>query len=69
MAASLRLVILLFLCVLFIIISTSKFKFHPFLVLLFAGLGFGLFSGMPLTNIVKSINGGTIGYIGTVIAA
>ena len=66
------LIILLLVSVLFIVISTSKYHFHPFLALLFAGIGFGLFSGMPLGDIVKSINdgfGGTIGSIGIVIIA
>ena len=66
------LIILLLVSVLFIVISTSKYHFHPFLALLFAAVGFGLFSGMPLGEIVKSINdgfGGTIGSIGIVIIA
>jgi GntP family gluconate:H+ symporter len=40
--------------------------------LLFAALAFGLFTGMPLPKIAKSINdgfGGTLGYIGIVIVA
>ncbi len=66
------LIILLLISILFIVISTSKFHFHPFLALLFAAVGFGLFSGMPLPDIVKSINdgfGGTLGSIGIVIIA
>ncbi|UCH14664.1 MAG: GntP family permease [Bacteroidales bacterium] len=66
------LVVILVLCILFIIASSTKFKLHPFLALLFACLGFGLFTGMPLPEIVQSINegfGGTIGYIGIVIIA
>jgi GntP family gluconate:H+ symporter len=66
------LIILLLISILFIVISTSKFHFHPFLALLFAAVGFGLFSGMPLPDIVKSINdgfGGTLGNIGIVIIA
>ncbi len=66
------LIILLLACILFIIISTTKFKLHPLLALLLAAIGFGLFSGMPLIEIVKSVNGGfgnTIGYIGIVIVA
>jgi len=67
-----RLIILLVLAVLFIIISTTRFKLHPFLALLFATIGFGLFAGMPLGNLIESINSGfgnTIGYIGIVIVA
>jgi GntP family gluconate:H+ symporter len=58
--------------VLVIVVSTSKFKIHPFLALIFTAILFGLFSGMPLDKIVESINlgfGGTIGQIGIVIIA
>jgi len=66
------LIILLLVSVLFIVVSTSKYNFHPFLALLFAAIGFGLFSGMPLTNLARSINDGfgqTLGSIGIVIIA
>lgn len=66
------LIVLLLISILFIVISTSKFHLHPFLALLFAAVGFGLLSSMPLPEIVKSINGGfggTIGSIGIVIIA
>ena len=66
------LIILLLLSIAFIVVSTSKFHFHPFLALLFASVGFGLCAQMPLGDIVKSINdgfGGTIGSIGIVIIA
>jgi len=66
------LILLLLISVLFIVISTVKFHFHPFLALIFAAVGFGLFARMPLPEIVKSINGGfggTIGSIGIVIIA
>lgn len=65
-------VLLLLFSILFIVISTTKFKLHPFLALILAAIGFGLFSGMPLAQIVKSVNAGfgnTIGYIGIVIVA
>jgi len=65
-------IILLLISVLFIVISTSKFHLHPFLALLFTAVGFGLCAQMPLPEIVKSINGGfggTIGSIGIVIIA
>jgi GntP family gluconate:H+ symporter len=64
--------LLLLLSILFIVLSTTKLRLHPFLALLFASLGFGLFSGMPLDIIVESINsgfGGTLGHIGIVIIA
>ncbi|MDX1284278.1 MAG: GntP family permease [Draconibacterium sp.] len=66
------LVLVLLACVFFIVISTTKFKLHPFIALILAAIGFGLFSGMPLNEIIQSVNGGfgnTIGYIGIVIVA
>jgi GntP family gluconate:H+ symporter len=66
------LIILLFVSVFFIVISTCKFQLHPFLALLFAAVGFGLFARMPLAGIVSAINqgfGDTIGSIGIVIIA
>jgi GntP family gluconate:H+ symporter len=63
---------LLLLAILFIIFGTAKLKMHPFLVLLIAAFGFGIGSGMPLNDVVASVNkgfGGTIGYIGIVIIA
>jgi GntP family gluconate:H+ symporter len=66
------LIVLLLISVLFIVVSTCKFQLHPFLALLFAAIGFGLCSRMPLPEIVKSINNGfgeTIGSIGIVIIA
>src|SRR5574344_922326 len=64
------LIILLLVAIIFIVISTTKFKLHPFLALLFAAIGFGLFSGMPLSEIITSVNNGfgnTVGSIGIVI--
>ena len=66
------LIVLLFVSVLLIVVSTSRYRFHPFLALLFVAVFFGLLSGMPLSTIVESINegfGGTIGQIGIVIIA
>ena len=66
------LIIVLLACILFIVISSTKFKIHAFLALLFAALAFGLLTGMPLTLIVQSLNtgfGNTLGYIGIVIVA
>ncbi len=67
------LILLLILTIVFIIISTSVFKWHPFLSLIMAAFGFGIFSGtMSLTDVVSAVNGGfgnTIGYIGIVILA
>jgi GntP family gluconate:H+ symporter len=65
-------IIVLIVCILFIVFSSARFRIHPFLALLFAALGFGLLTGMPLPEIVQSINtgfGNTLGYIGIVIVA
>ncbi|MEW6234022.1 MAG: GntP family permease [Candidatus Omnitrophota bacterium] len=67
-----RLGLLLAASVIFIILGTAKFKLHPFLVLLLTAFGFGVCSGMPLAELVKSVNGGfgdTVGKIGIVIIA
>lgn len=64
------LLLLLFLSVVFIIVSSTKLNLHPFLSLLLAAILYGLFSGMPLDLIIQSINegfGGTLGGIGLVI--
>ncbi|PID92277.1 MAG: gluconate transporter [Bacteroidetes bacterium] len=66
------LLLLLFVAVVLIVVSTSRFRIHPFLALLFSAIFFGLLSGMPLSGIVESINkgfGSTIGSIGIVIIA
>jgi gluconate:H+ symporter, GntP family len=66
------LILLLVASVVFIVVSTVKFQLHPFLALIFAAIGFGLFAQMPLLEVVKSINdgfGATIGSIGIVIIA
>ncbi len=66
------LALLLLLCVLFIVVSTTRFRLHPFLALLGAAVGFGLAAGMPLPVIIESIQegfGGTLGKIGLVILA
>ena len=53
------LICLLLFSVVFIIITTSKLNWHPFLSLLDAAFGFGAFSGtMSLEEVVKSINSG-----------
>lgn len=65
-------IILLCLSILFIVLSTTRFNLHPFLALIVAALFFGICSGMPLNEIVSSIEqgfGGTIGKIGIVIIA
>ncbi|HDK25704.1 MAG TPA: GntP family permease, partial [Candidatus Atribacteria bacterium] len=64
--------IVIFLGIVFIIISTSKVKLHTFFVLIIASYLVGLLSGMPLNDIVESISkgfGDTLSSIGIVIAA
>lgn len=64
------LVILLVLAIGFIIFATARLKMHAFLALLLTAFGFGILAGMPLDVVVKSVNegfGGTIGSIGIVI--
>lgn len=58
--------------VIFVIVATARYKVHPFLVLLAASYGVGLLSGLPVATTVGAITegfGGTVGYIGIVIAA
>lgn len=66
-------ILLIFLfCILFIVVTSTKLKVHPFLSLLAGAFLFGLLSGMPLEKIIETINagfGGTIGSIGIVIIA
>lgn len=63
---------LLILAIAFIVLATTRLEMHPFLALLIAAFGFGLLAGMPALEVVKAINagfGGTIGSIGIVILA
>ena len=62
--------ILIIICIAFIILSTTRLKLHPFLALLTVCFLFGLLSGMPVGQIIESIEtgfGGTIGKIGIII--
>lgn len=64
------LILLLLVAIAFIVISTTKFNLHPFLALLFAAIGYGLLCGMPLGDIITSVNtgfGNIVGQIGIVI--
>ena len=64
------LILILIGAILFIILSSSFLKLHPFLSLLIATFGVGLIVGMPLQQIITTINsgfGGLMGYIGLVI--
>ncbi|MFT7274021.1 MAG: GntP family gluconate:H+ symporter, partial [Spirosomataceae bacterium] len=63
-------IIYLFFAVVLIVVLTTKFSVHPFLSLLVTAILFGIVSGMPLEQIIQSINDGfgkTLGSIGLVI--
>ncbi len=58
--------------IVFIVASTTVGKLHPFVALLLAAFGYGIFTGMPVDQLLDSINegfGDTIAYIGVVIVA
>ncbi len=64
--------ILLILAVAIIIFLTAKFEMNAFIVLLLVAFAYGIFAGMPILEIVKTVRngfGGTLGYIGIVIVA
>lgn len=64
--------VLLILSILFIIVSTVRWRLHPFLALIFAAFIFGIFSGMKLPDIISAVTGGfggTVSSIGIVIVA
>jgi gluconate:H+ symporter, GntP family len=62
---------ILLLIMVFVVLATSKFQMHPFLVLLLAAIFMGLFSGLNSDALIKAIAegfGGTLKSIGIVIA-
>ncbi len=64
------LVLILIAVITFIVLSTAKFKLHPFLVLIIASFIAAFAYGLPSDQIVKIITGGfggILGYIGLVI--
>ncbi len=64
------LLVILIAAFLFIILLTTKFKFHPFFVLLLAAFGTGVAAGMPALDVIKSIVDGfgkIMGSIGIII--
>lgn len=66
------LVIALIVAIVFVILSTTVLRLHPFAALVIAAFGYGASTGMPLDQLVASINSGfgdTIAYIGIVIIA
>ncbi len=66
------LILLLILAILFIIVGTARVKMHPFIVLLITAYGLGLLAGLSPEAVIQAITegfGGTLRYIGIVIAA
>jgi len=67
------LLILLGFAIVFIVLTTTRLKLHPFLALLLAAFGYGVASGrMSLADVATAVNtgfGNTIGAIGIVILA
>ena len=64
--------IILLISILLIILTTTKWKWHPFLALLFVTVFYGIGTGIPTETILKTINegfGGTIGSIGIIVIA
>jgi GntP family gluconate:H+ symporter len=63
-------IVYLILSVLLIIVLTARLKIHPFVALLLVAILYGIFSGMPLNQIITSVNkgfGDTLGGIGMII--
>jgi len=63
-------VLYLLLSVVLIIYLTVKVKLHPFVALLLVAIGYGIVAGMPLNQIISSVNkgfGNTLGGIGLII--
>jgi len=70
MAETYWLVIVLLISILFIILGTTRFKMHPFIVLLLASYLVGAMAGLPLDKIASTIAtgfGNIMAYIGIVI--
>lgn len=64
------LIVLIAAGVIFIIFATAKLKLHPFLSLIIAAFGIGIFAGLPLASVIEAVNngfGGLMGGIGLVI--
>ncbi len=58
------------LCVLAIIVMTTRLKWHPFLALLIVSMAYGLAAGMSFQELVRAVNegfGATLGKIGLII--
>ena len=70
MISGISLLVIIFLAIAFIVVSSSFWKVHPFISLLLACFGVGLAVGIPLPEIISAINsgfGGLMGYIGLIV--
>ena len=70
MATGVSLLIIIFLAIAFIVVASAYWKLHPFVGLLLASFAVGIFVGVPLPDIIQSINngfGGLMGYIGLIV--
>ena len=66
------LVVALVVAIIFVVLSTTVLRLHPFAALVIAAFAYGASTGMPLDTLVAAINSGfsdTIAYIGIVIIA
>jgi GntP family gluconate:H+ symporter len=64
--------LLLFIAIVFIILLTSRFQWHPFIALLIVSLGYGFAVGLSTEELIQSLQDGfgtTLGSIGMVIVA
>jgi hypothetical protein len=60
----------LFVCIALIVVLTTRYKVHPFVVLLMVALLYGFLAGMPLEVLIASVNdgfGSTLSGIGLII--
>ena len=64
--------LLLFIAIVFIILLTSRFQWHPFIALLIVSLGYGFAVGLSTEELIQSLQDGfgtTLGTIGMIIVA
>ena len=63
-------ILYLLLSVILIILLTAKWRVHPFVALLIVAIAYGIAAGMPLQDVITSVNtgfGNTLGGIGMII--
>jgi GntP family gluconate:H+ symporter len=64
--------LLLFIAIVFIILLTSRFQWHPFIALLIVSLGYGFAVGLSTEELIQNLQDGfgtTLGSIGMIIVA